>query len=144
MRFHQRFSPAVLLLKDTEEPCSLWSSYKWPTGCPCYLRMWHHMTRKNCAPQKYEFKPMDRRVTLRAWSSPKWLTGCPCYPRMCHLAVCQQMRPSRQYWLRPQIQIRDPQIQIRGMLGFAVTPPGICRFLNFRQRFNQKFCSSFT
>ena len=51
------FSPALLLLHDTEElwthGVTLWwcSSPKWFTGCPCYPGMCHHMTQKNHAPK---------------------------------------------------------------------------------------------
>ena len=47
-------------------------------------------------------------------------TGWSCYPRMCHLAVgrCAHHVNTGS----------NPQIQIQGMLGFAVCPPGICRF----------------
>ena len=57
----------------------------------------------------------------------------PCYPRMCHLAVGRWTRPTNTGDPHPTntvytcIEIltkRNPQIQIWGMLGFAVAPWG--------------------
>ena len=106
-----------------------------------YPEIFHSLYAVESQKKDRYFSQIQQQPTnsTRSWISSAWQNGALSEHRMVLLSPdvppsCRQMRPSRQYlqqyWpILANINTgSNPQIQIRGMLGFAVCPPGICRF----------------